>query len=348
MNRRLLPLLAAALLLLPMPAAAAGPPAPVTVTLPLDSGPVTLPALQIEGVNHFWLRDLAVALGDTDARFDLRWDAQRGVISLLPGADYAPLGDELQPPKSQQAPLRVDCDLLVGGRALRLHGYALNGRRYVALGDLAPLIGLDRLYAGQRGAAFDLGLRYRMDHLPDLAPGAPPSLRELLFFAFFTAGRPDPMPASTVDRIALRHFGVAGVAHASTREWRLEGAAYHAAGWSFASACPVGLVELQTYEEAGRSMTELTLDCYELAEFDWLPADFSPLSVTSPSPPLAHLIEQKRAGLEAGQSVLEALRELVVEGDTAALPCLRQVRVKYALYPSTGEPMFICAKTLWK
>lgn len=50
---------------------------------------VSVPTLTMDGVEYVWVRDAAVALGGTDAKFNVTWD---GGVALVPGQDYVPNG----------------------------------------------------------------------------------------------------------------------------------------------------------------------------------------------------------------------------------------------------------------
>lgn len=56
--------------------------------------PKTLYAYNSSGYNYIKIRDLAVLLDDTSARFDVEYDAQTNVVNMLTGRKYTPDGTE--------------------------------------------------------------------------------------------------------------------------------------------------------------------------------------------------------------------------------------------------------------
>lgn len=94
--------------------------------------------------NYIRVRDLAQALKDSNAAFEVTWD---GAVNLLPGQTYTTLGSEGEAPFSGAMPYGVPAeDTLVNGEkremaCIRLTDQGGNGYTYYKLRDLADALG---------------------------------------------------------------------------------------------------------------------------------------------------------------------------------------------------------------
>jgi hypothetical protein len=97
----------------------------------------------IFGSNYFKLRDLAVLLNGTSAQFSIGWDAEKGVISIVPGEPYEPVGGELKlsADKSASAVVSAQTVLIDGFERSELTVFNLDGNNFFKLRDLGAALG---------------------------------------------------------------------------------------------------------------------------------------------------------------------------------------------------------------
>ena len=69
---------------------------PSAHTVQIDGELVAFRAFLINGNNFFMLRDIAYALSDSPAQFEVSWDESLGAINLLSGVVYTLVGGEMQ------------------------------------------------------------------------------------------------------------------------------------------------------------------------------------------------------------------------------------------------------------
>ena len=68
---------------------------PTTSSVTINNEDVAFMAYNIEGYNYFKLRDLAMALNNSNKKFSVTYNAALKKISLSTGSNYMPSGDEL-------------------------------------------------------------------------------------------------------------------------------------------------------------------------------------------------------------------------------------------------------------
>ena len=96
----------------------------------------------INGENYFRLRDLAMLLSDTDARFAVDYDAAANAVSVTTGGAYVPLGGELSGGKDRAAECAPSQQsLTIDGKAAALRAYNMGGNNYYRLRDLGRSLG---------------------------------------------------------------------------------------------------------------------------------------------------------------------------------------------------------------
>ena len=104
-------------------------------------------AYNINGENYVMLRDLAMLLNGTSARFAVSYDQERNSVALTPGEAYTPVGGELAPGADRSGALKTSKQsLTAAGEALNLCAYNLGGNNFFRLQDLAPILGFDAEY----------------------------------------------------------------------------------------------------------------------------------------------------------------------------------------------------------
>lgn len=117
------------------------PPARVsTHRVRINGKPVQLAAYEIGGNNYFKLRDLALALADTDARFEVSWNGAVQRIDLLSGKQYTPVGGEGAAQLTAGQAALTTASVWLDGRRLDLTAYQIAGNNYFKLRDLAAAL----------------------------------------------------------------------------------------------------------------------------------------------------------------------------------------------------------------
>ncbi len=110
----------------------------------LNGVPVYAQAYNIEGSNYFRLRDVAYLLRDTAARFSVEYSAQHNTVSIVTGADYSPIGTELDVngSKDPRSVVASPQSLIIDGNPVsRLSAYNVDGSNYYRLRDLGEELG---------------------------------------------------------------------------------------------------------------------------------------------------------------------------------------------------------------
>lgn len=120
----------------------------------------------IDGYNYFKLRDVAYLLRDTGSAFGVNWNSEQNAIDLLPGEQYAAVGDELTVVSTTT--LRVQqstAKVLLDGSGISIQGYNINGNNYYKIADVSSAIGFT--------AAFESATRTVQITTPSPAPEEP-------------------------------------------------------------------------------------------------------------------------------------------------------------------------------
>lgn len=119
----------------------------------VDGSPVNAEIYNIDGYNYFKLRDIAMLLRDTSARFSV--DYQDGVISVTTGAAYTPVGGELVIGADRSGSCVPGNEfLMIDGREYYLTAYNLGGNNFFKLRDLGDALGFYVGYREETDTAF--------------------------------------------------------------------------------------------------------------------------------------------------------------------------------------------------
>ncbi len=140
MKRAIMLLLAAALCLLPVSAAGA---VLSEQKLTVDGVPAECEKYNVDGENYFKLRDLAQLMNGTGSRFSVSWDGEAGVVSIVSGETYIPVGGELEvgADKSETAAPSTQTVMVNGEVRTDLRAYNIGGNNYFRLRDLGEAVG---------------------------------------------------------------------------------------------------------------------------------------------------------------------------------------------------------------
>ncbi len=99
----------------------------------------------IDGSNYFKLRDLALLLNGTESRFSVEYDEETGVMSVVTGEAYTPVGGELAVGVDESASANPSTQTLTVNGETRsdLSAYNIGGNNYFKLRDLGAAVGFD-------------------------------------------------------------------------------------------------------------------------------------------------------------------------------------------------------------
>lgn len=106
----------------------------------VDGVQVDFQAFNIGGHNFFMLRDVAAALRDTPARFDVAWGGAHGAISLTTGVAYDTVGATARVFGEATTAFPGTDVVYVDGNRVNLRAYNIAGRNYFMLRDLGEAL----------------------------------------------------------------------------------------------------------------------------------------------------------------------------------------------------------------
>ena len=112
----------------------------------LNGAPVSPEAYLIQSENYFKLRDIAMLLSGTGSRFEVTYIPATKAITVTTGANYTPVGGELEPGEPAGSGIHSSSQLWVNGTAVSLNAYHINGNNYFRLVELGEVLGFDVTY----------------------------------------------------------------------------------------------------------------------------------------------------------------------------------------------------------
>lgn len=110
---------------------------------------VTVNGYTVNDSNYFKVRDIAMLLRNTSARFNVAWDSNLEAIMINPGEDYAVIGGELS--NDVDGDMKVvdnSTPIYVNGRQTAITAYNINGSTYFKIRDIADAAGFDIQWDG--------------------------------------------------------------------------------------------------------------------------------------------------------------------------------------------------------
>ena len=124
--------------------------APTLATVVVNGREIVMEAYNINGNNHFKLRDLALALAGTAKPFDIGWNSASGTIALTSGREYIPVGGELATPSDliPQLIRKNAQKMLLDGAAINLSAYSIRSFTWFKLRDIGELLNFSVLWDG--------------------------------------------------------------------------------------------------------------------------------------------------------------------------------------------------------
>ena len=114
---------------------------PTAASVIVDGNSVAFGAYNIDGSNYFKLRDLAYVLNGTNKRFSVEWDGAAVAISITGGAEYTPVGGEMESTGAGiKTPKTTDARIILGGNNITATAYNIDGNNYFKLRDIAAAL----------------------------------------------------------------------------------------------------------------------------------------------------------------------------------------------------------------
>ncbi len=202
------------------------------------------------------------------------------------------------------------------------------------------------------GYYFDFAIANRLDFVPEFNEGeAPTSSAPYLWYAFMLQeekpqNQEITMTKEYVEQTIKDHFEVKEVTHESQEgEWTFDGELYHPAPTSYAYEPIYGLKELSTYTKDGVTIYNLLMEQYIFDEFAWeSPSQYQPAEDNSnvSSHAMEYVLRKKGMQIEKGElTVLEAIRQMISEGDVGEFQAKDEEWFQYYVDSETGNVVFI-------
>lgn len=110
--------------------------------LMVNGDEVEVSGYTVNDSNYYKIRDIAMILRTTSARFDVSWDEGLSAIAISRGVKYSIVGGELS--EDGGAALNVsenNAPIYVDGAEKELMGYNINGNTYFKIRDIGDMVG---------------------------------------------------------------------------------------------------------------------------------------------------------------------------------------------------------------
>lgn len=110
---------------------------------------VTITGYTVNDSNYFKVRDIAMLLRNTPAKFNVSWDGTLGAIMIDTYTDYVAIGGELLSEVEQDMNVvENDTPIYVDGRQTAITAYNINGSSYFKIRDIADAAGFEIQWDG--------------------------------------------------------------------------------------------------------------------------------------------------------------------------------------------------------
>lgn len=121
--------------------------------LMVDGTVVEVSGYSVNDSNYYKIRDIAMILRQTAARFDVTWDEYLGGISISRGQKYTIVGGELS--ENNETALNVTQSgnpVFVDGEERDMLAYNINGNTYFKIRDISDMVGFTVDWDGENQA----------------------------------------------------------------------------------------------------------------------------------------------------------------------------------------------------
>ena len=124
-----------------------------TANFIVDDEPVSITGYTVNDSNYYKIRDIAMLLRTSPARFNVAWDSYLGGISIQRGVKYNIVGGELS--DETESALNVNqssAPVFVDGEERELLSYNINGNTYFKIRDISDMVGFTVDWDGDQQA----------------------------------------------------------------------------------------------------------------------------------------------------------------------------------------------------
>ncbi|MBQ3124369.1 MAG: hypothetical protein IJC09_02960 [Clostridia bacterium] len=109
----------------------------------------TVTGYTVNDSNYFKVRDIAMLLRNTPAKFNVSWDGSLNAIMIDTQEDYVAIGGELSSDVEQDMKVvENDTPIYVDGRRTAITAYNINGSSYFKIRDIADAAGFEIQWDG--------------------------------------------------------------------------------------------------------------------------------------------------------------------------------------------------------
>ena len=103
-----------------------------------------LAGYNVNNSNYYKIRDIAMLMSTTSARFNVEWDPSLNGISILTGERYEIIGGELEnSPQSSLEISETSSPIYIDGVLSEVEAYTINGSTYFKIRDIADAAGFE-------------------------------------------------------------------------------------------------------------------------------------------------------------------------------------------------------------
>lgn len=117
---------------------------PSDAILSINGREYELAGYNVNNSNYYKIRDIAMLMSTTSARFNVEWDPTLNGISILTGERYEIIGGELEnSPQSSLEISETSSPIYIDGVLSEVEAYTINGSTYFKIRDIANAAGFE-------------------------------------------------------------------------------------------------------------------------------------------------------------------------------------------------------------
>lgn len=118
--------------------------APSTAMLSINGKSYELAGYNVNNSNYYKIRDIAMLMRSTTARFNVEWDPRLNGISILTGVKYEVIGGELENESHNSLEISETASpIYIDGDLSNIRAYTINGSTYFKIRDIADAAGFN-------------------------------------------------------------------------------------------------------------------------------------------------------------------------------------------------------------